>query len=229
MNLKAHIMEICELEKYIISNKEKGWVGSLDNISNEYKALITSVPYSWYFSESLEYDKISDNIKGNDMEFDALLFKLAKLKSRLVAYSDYSTIHIGIEFNELKRHIIEQISKSKLSIEIAVAWISDKDICNELLKAHQRYVQIKILTIDCETNRKALSSLERLLDVRYAKKTGNFMHNKFSIFDNEVVISGSYNWSINAMGNDENIMIVINKEISGKFKMAFNDLWQRYK
>lgn len=229
MNLKANILEVEVLEKYIEESKERGWIGSLDNIVSEYQALVKSLPYSWYFAESLDYKSISDNVKGNEMEFDALLFKLAKLKSRLVSYLDYSTIYIAIEFEELKKHIIDNIKKSKLTIDIAVAWLSDVEICRELVDANKRNIQIRILTIDCESNRRALNSLEKIVDVCYIKSNGNFMHNKFSIFDSEIIISGSYNWSYNAIGNDENIMIVINKEITDRFIIKFNELRTKYK
>ena len=50
------------------------------------------------------------------------------------------------------------------------------------------------------------------------------MHNKFAIFDDTIIITGSYNWSSNAAKNIENIVIILDKELADSFILKFNQL-----
>ena len=53
------------------------------------------------------------------------------------------------------------------------------------------------------------------------------MHHKVIIIDDETVITGSYNFSRNAeRSNDENILIIKNKEIAREFNREFRRCWR---
>jgi phosphatidylserine/phosphatidylglycerophosphate/cardiolipin synthase-like enzyme len=55
------------------------------------------------------------------------------------------------------------------------------------------------------------------------------MHHKVFIIDNETVITGSFNPSANAdLENDENILIIKDKETAKKYLEEFNYLWNNY-
>jgi len=47
------------------------------------------------------------------------------------------------------------------------------------------------------------------------------MHNKFCVIDNQTIISGSYNWTINANSNDENITILYDKLTAELYTQEF--------
>ena len=53
------------------------------------------------------------------------------------------------------------------------------------------------------------------------------MHNKFCIIDNSIVINGSYNWTISAKTNAENIQVTISETLFEKFKIEFNRISQK--
>ena len=58
------------------------------------------------------------------------------------------------------------------------------------------------------------------------ENTSAKLHHKVGIIDNNIVILGSYNWTLSAdTKNDENILIVSNPEIAELFTEAFNELW----
>ena len=49
------------------------------------------------------------------------------------------------------------------------------------------------------------------------------MHHKFAIFDNESIWTGSFNWTISGnTANQENVVLITNKTLAGKFKQVFN-------
>ncbi len=58
-------------------------------------------------------------------------------------------------------------------------------------------------------------------------RRGGLMHNKFCVIDNQVVITGSYNWSTNAeFKNDENVSIQLDPEQATKYSVEFRKLQQ---
>ncbi len=63
--------------------------------------------------------------------------------------------------------------------------------------------------------------LKKIFDLRYDTNP-NSMHHKYFIVDNEIVITGSMNPSNSGVGrNDENLIIIKNKNIAKKFKSDF--------
>lgn len=56
------------------------------------------------------------------------------------------------------------------------------------------------------------------------------MHNKFCVIDNQIVITGSYNWSDNAeYKNDENISIQVDPKQATKYSVKFRELRKQKK
>jgi len=55
------------------------------------------------------------------------------------------------------------------------------------------------------------------------------MHHKFMLVDNRRLMTGSFNWSRNAMlGNDENVLFISDKRIIEKYFYVFEKLWEKY-
>merc|ERR1712150_19678 len=55
------------------------------------------------------------------------------------------------------------------------------------------------------------------------------MHHKFAVIDNNIVISGSFNWTFSAaMKNNENIIITSMKEVVNPFVKEFEKLWEKF-
>lgn len=189
--------------------------------------------YNWYFCDGLMYEDIDESVKGNGMEFDAILHDLKTLKGRLKTSRKFSNIHINIEFDELKQCIIEEIQKANISIDIAVAWLSENDICQELIRASENGLKVRILMLDCDSNKNTILNSQDDIDIIFVDKFGrynsNYMHNKFCVFDSSTVITGSYNWTVNANYNNENIVIILNENIAKKFTIEFNDLVKKHR
>lgn len=56
----------------------------------------------------------------------------------------------------------------------------------------------------------------------------DFMHNKVMIIDDHLVVTGSYNFSENAEGNDENVLIIDSPAIATAYSAYFNALFAKY-
>ena len=55
------------------------------------------------------------------------------------------------------------------------------------------------------------------------------MHHKFLVVDRKRVMTGSFNWSLNAMvGNEENVLFIDRQDITERYLSVFEKLWSKY-
>lgn len=118
-------------------------------------------------------------------------------------------MEIKVSFDNIRNIIIEHLQLAEEEIDIAVAWITDKQIVSVLHELLEKGVNINILFYDDHINDKNI--FQKLYnDGAVIRCTKELMHNKFCIIDNYMVINGSYNWTNNASDNNyENIQIMI--------------------
>lgn len=131
---------------------------------------------------------------------------------------------------DIEKVLIEQFSNAKKSITIVVAWFTNHNLINSLISV-KRYsnIEIQILVDDNTINQKYFfdKHKEDLNNVGIKIRTQtirNFNHNKFSIIDNKIIITGSYNYTIKANRNLENIVILEDENIATYFNRIFNFL-----
>ncbi|MFC5269963.1 phospholipase D-like domain-containing protein [Adhaeribacter terreus] len=129
---------------------------------------------------------------------------------------------------DCQQAIISAIENAQNSIKICVFTISDDQITNAILKAHWKNINIRILT-DNEKLFDLGSDIRQLAQAGIAVRTDNtrnHMHHKFALIDNELLITGSYNWTRSAaLYNHENVIVSNSKELVQDFLVEFNSLW----
>ena len=55
------------------------------------------------------------------------------------------------------------------------------------------------------------------------------MHNKYAIIDESVIIIGSFNWTIQAINNNqENLLFYEDNQIAEQYTKEFNNLWDSF-
>ena len=55
------------------------------------------------------------------------------------------------------------------------------------------------------------------------------MHHKFALIDQSILITGSFNWTMQAlMGNNENIIITSEPKVVNPFVEEFGNLWEKF-
>lgn len=136
-------------------------------------------------------------------------------------------IEVEIHFEEIQAQIIEQIRSAKFTIWIAVAWFTDKILMREVFNKKQEGINVRLLVIDDDINKKYGFEFEKYFETKRVKPTGkyeNIMHHKFCIIDFKTVIHGSYNWTNKARWNKETISIDNGREIAEKFGSEFIEL-----
>lgn len=131
-------------------------------------------------------------------------------------------------FQNIGKTIENQIIKSKKSIYISVAWFTNKELIGLLTDKVKNGLDIQVIVSDDIINKRQnpkdfinTGGKFNILPTISSK----FLHNKFAIFDNEVVISGSYNWTYFAeYKNHESIIITDSQTIVKQFNIEFKKL-----
>lgn len=136
-------------------------------------------------------------------------------------------VEVEIHFEEIQEQLIEQIRSAKFSIWVAVAWFTDKLLMRELYNKRQEGINVRLIVLDDEINKKYGFEYEKHFETKRAEPTGmfkNIMHHKFCIIDLKTVVHGSYNWTNKARWNKETISIDVSRELAEKFASEFIEL-----
>lgn len=128
-------------------------------------------------------------------------------------------------FKNIEYYIKTALERSKSRVLIAVAWFTNPAIA--ALLSDRVNLTIEIISDENSVNQasEALSLCRKSgIEVTLIKdlnKSSYLMHHKFCIIDNEIVITGSYNWTKNANTNNENIVIVKDQQIAAFYSQEF--------
>jgi len=123
-------------------------------------------------------------------------------------------------------NIIKAINNSKSSIDLAIFDLTSNDIASSLEKAQKRGVKIRVIA-DSRQAKGVHSVIQTLInegfDIRIVHGIGRgVMHNKFAIFDNKLLVTGSYNWTNNAEHNNyENAVFISDPEVIKQYQVDF--------
>jgi len=124
--------------------------------------------------------------------------------------------------------IINNIAAAEEFISIAMYTFTDVEIAQAILEARDRGIDIKILLDRSQVKAKYSRSryfVQNGIEVRISSNS-YIMHNKFAVIDNEIVITGSYNWTASAgERNDENLLVIDDNYIVERYQDQFNNLW----
>jgi mitochondrial cardiolipin hydrolase len=125
--------------------------------------------------------------------------------------------------------IVDCILSAATTLKICVFTISDDRIVKAIIDRYFHGVKIRIIT-DNDKCRDYGSDIRRLCDIGLEIRTDRtpyHMHHKFAIIDDQLLLTGSYNWTRSAADNNhENIITTAHKEIVNGFLHEFELLWE---
>ncbi len=126
--------------------------------------------------------------------------------------------------------ICSHLRGARRSVDLCVFTISDDRITAEILAAHARGVNLRLLT-DNEKEHDTGSDIARLRVAGIATvvdRSRAHMHHKFAIIDGTRLLNGSYNWTRSASEvNEENLVVSNDPRLVAAFQDQFDRLWQR--
>jgi phosphatidylserine/phosphatidylglycerophosphate/cardiolipin synthase-like enzyme len=125
--------------------------------------------------------------------------------------------------------LISLINRANRSVYVAVYSFTRDSLATALISAKERGVEVRVV-IERERAYEQGSEYPRLksagVDVRLDGNP-NSMHHKFMVIDEYIVVTGSYNWSTAAeTRNDENIVVILDRDVAQRFVQEFERVWQ---
>lgn len=132
------------------------------------------------------------------------------------------------KFIHIQKNIEELISLSKASIKISVAWFTNKELMGLLTDKVKEGIKVEVIISD-DINNKRLSPKDFIKNggnlMVLKVRTGKFLHEKFAIFDNKILLTGSYNWTYSAeYHNHESVIITDNSLLIKQFTIRFKNI-----
>ena len=130
----------------------------------------------------------------------------------------------------IQRQIIDELENAKYIIWIAMAWFTNKELFDVLVKKKKQGINVQIVIDDNEKNSAAPFSLEKEFEtyrIRIQSYYKNIMHDKFCVIDLCTVIHGTFNWTNAANYNKETISVDQNSTTAKAFADEFIKLKTR--
>lgn len=135
-------------------------------------------------------------------------------------------IHNEAHFQNIQNRILKALDEARVSIIIVMAWFTNETLFNKLVEKNKEGLDVKLAIYDDGINRRHGVDFSQLSHIMIKKgQRGGLMHNKFCVIDNQVVITGSYNWSDNAeFKNDENVTVENDPQQATRFSVEYRRL-----
>ncbi len=123
--------------------------------------------------------------------------------------------------NQCGSFIVNHINQAKKSIYVQAYGFTHPDIINSLIEAKKRNVNVEIILDSSNFSKKKLPLVRELekegIKIHKAKVSG-IAHNKIMIFDDQKVLTGSFNFTKSAdLRNAENILVVQDRRVAKKY------------
>ncbi|MBE9205398.1 DUF655 domain-containing protein [Nostoc sp. LEGE 06077] len=144
----------------------------------------------------------------------------------------------------------ENLNSATNSIDLALFVFSEQQLANILEQRHQQSVDIKAL-IDAQFAYRFYSEALDMMGVALSNKCkyeidnkpwnnpitsvgvpvlakGDLLHHKFAVIDNQIIITGSHNWSDAANNsNDETLLVIENPTVAAHYVREFARLYAK--
>lgn len=123
------------------------------------------------------------------------------------------------------------LGEARSTVDICVFTITDNRVTTAIIEAHQRQVAVRIIS-DNDKSGDLGSDIDRLLEIGIPvriDRTDDHMHHKFAIFDHQLLLNGSYNWTRSAAErNRENFLVTGEPRFVEGYARLFEELWKEF-
>ncbi len=135
---------------------------------------------------------------------------------------------VKAHFEDIKQVLLDEVGKADKSLDIAMAWFSDKElfelICSKLDNGLIARIEIRN---DYTNNHYKALDWQVFIDkggILYFDREG-ILHDKYCIIDSTLIITGSYNWTYNASENNiENVILTDDPKTVEQYICDFEEL-----
>ena len=184
-----------------------------------------------------KFNQTFEILKSNSIYSKSLNKQFGNIQLFLINPFEYSKPNKGCKTSFCKA-LVKEINNAENSIDIAIYGFGEQDeIYNALLNAKKRNIKIRSVVDYSKNMDKLYPNTKRFIEDFNSKTDKNevLMHNKFFIFDDKKVLSGSANISsTDSGGYNANIAVLINSEqlaliYKNEFEKMYNSKFSIYK
>ncbi|XP_027539728.1 mitochondrial cardiolipin hydrolase [Neopelma chrysocephalum] len=127
--------------------------------------------------------------------------------------------------------LVRRLLSARRSLDLCIFAFSCPQLARAVHLLHRRGVRVRLVT-DAQYMGLHGSQIGRLrhagIQVRHDQH-GGFMHHKFAIVDRRMLITGSLNWTTQAIqSNRENVLVVDDAACVKPFLDEFERIWEEY-
>lgn len=127
--------------------------------------------------------------------------------------------------------LIRLILNAKKSIDLCMFSVTCHELAEAVLIKHRLGAKVRVIS-DTEymnmSGSKIQSFMAEGIAVRH-DRSSYLMHHKFVVVDEEIIITGSFNWTHAAViGNFENVVATNNGDVVRPYVVEFNRLWELF-
>ena len=190
-----------------------------------------------------EYPKI---IKGNVEKLHEALDSIASEKKNFLAYQQISKFFLKEYYKpkpaicqvyffpnaKNEKYLVEMLRTCKKSLNIAIFSITRDNFAKAIIEVFKKGIDVRVIADD-ECVKNYGSDVYKLAAAGVPCKTDSsaqfHMHNKYAIIDESVIVTGSFNWTTQAINNNqENLFFYEDKQIAEQYIKEFNKLWDSF-
>ena len=207
-----------------------------DGSSSDLKAFFKNHPNIKGSENLLKLHQTIDEIYNSSS--DTISLKTYKILGDFIIKEFYTTKPVTKECfffpgKENEINVINFLRRPKISLDIAIFTLTNDFLYAALEETFKRGVKIRVIADD-ECMKQFGSDICKLASIGVSVKTDNsvqyHMHHKFAVADKSVILTGSFNWTTQAVfNNQENVLILEDKEIALKYSTEFQKLWNSFK
>jgi phosphatidylserine/phosphatidylglycerophosphate/cardiolipin synthase-like enzyme len=134
--------------------------------------------------------------------------------------SSRQPVKVYFDGDSIENAVIEAINSAHSLILIQAYGFNNENICSALKKAKRKKVKIRLILDQSNENNKnsCMNEMEVLHVPTRIGNEGGIAHNKIMIIDSRFTITGSFNFTENAVKrNQENLLIIDDPEIAERY------------
>ena len=130
--------------------------------------------------------------------------------------------------NQCLQEILPIIENAKNEILVQAYYLTSMDITKAIINQHKAGISVKIILDKSQKDGVTIKLLQENGIPVYIDKVPGIAHNKVMIVDEEMVITGSYNFTYSAeKRNAENLILINSAEIASIYKQNWLDSKKR--
>lgn len=158
---------------------------------------------------------------------------ISKISSFVTTTGDGSTRNVQVELyftpsDQVEEQLLNVINNAKKTISFSIFTFTDPDIAAAIQAAKNRGVKVQGVFDAWQAN-SSYSQYDDLLNAGLDVRKDGFSalnHSKYLVADGATVVTGSYNWTSAADGeNDENLLIIKDPGIAAQYAGNFSSTY----